>query len=101
MTMKGIHLQIRNVKEGDYAPVIGVINDCWGRNMADILPKLFFQHFQDTSFVVEENDRIAALDSKESIRAWKENGRHGVAQRLGHGQWCEGFATRVQGGEGV
>jgi len=29
--------------------------------MADILPKLFFQHFQDTSFVVVDNEQIVAF----------------------------------------
>jgi GNAT superfamily N-acetyltransferase len=29
--------------------------------MADMLPKLFFQHFQDTSFVVEHDDQIVAF----------------------------------------
>lgn len=57
-----IHLQIRNVKEEDYAPIISVIDNWWGgRQMADMLPKLFFQHFQETSFVVEEDDQIVAF----------------------------------------
>lgn len=29
--------------------------------MADMLPKLFFQHFQDTSFVVVESEQIVAF----------------------------------------
>lgn len=45
---------IRNVEPKDYAPVISVIDDWWGgRHMADMLPKLFFVHFRDTSFVAE------------------------------------------------
>ncbi|MCH5584169.1 GNAT family N-acetyltransferase [Shimazuella sp. AN120528] len=50
---------IRTVESNDYNPVISVINDWWdGRHMADMLPKLFFDHFQDTSFVVVENGEL-------------------------------------------
>ncbi|GIM47283.1 hypothetical protein DNHGIG_28320 [Collibacillus ludicampi] len=50
---------LRHVREFDYVPVISMIDD-WrgGRHMADMLPKLFFQHFQDTSFVAERDDQI-------------------------------------------
>lgn len=55
-------MQIRKIGEQDYAPIIKVIDEWWGgRHMADMLPKLFFQHFQDTSFVVEEDDHIVAF----------------------------------------
>lgn len=52
-------MQLRNTRETDYHPIINVINDWWGgRQMADMLPRLFFVHFQDTSFILEENDTI-------------------------------------------
>ena len=55
-------MELRNICEEDYASIISVIDDWWGgRHMADMLPKLFFQHFQDTSFAVEEDDRIIAF----------------------------------------
>ncbi|MHB1955948.1 antibiotic biosynthesis monooxygenase family protein [Alicyclobacillus sp. ALC3] len=38
---------------------------------------------------------VSYWDSEESIRAWKENGRHRVAQKLGREKWYERFATRV------
>jgi ribosomal protein S18 acetylase RimI-like enzyme len=45
---------IRHVEADDYAPIIAVINDWWGgRAMSDMLPKLFFVHFRDTSFIAE------------------------------------------------
>lgn len=54
--------QIRNAKEQDYAKIITVINDWWGgRQMSDMLPKLFFVHFQPTSFVVEAEGEIIAF----------------------------------------
>lgn len=52
-------VEFRNAGEDDYGPIISVIDDWWdGRNMADMLPRLFFQHFQDTSFVATEGERI-------------------------------------------
>ncbi|USG68317.1 GNAT family N-acetyltransferase [Brevibacillus ruminantium] len=52
-------MNIRHVRESDYVPVISVINDWWGgRQMADMLPKLFFQHFQDTSLVMEKEGEL-------------------------------------------
>jgi GNAT superfamily N-acetyltransferase len=49
-------LQIRNVEPSDYLPIISVIDSWWGgRHMADMLPKLFFVHFRDTSFIAEED----------------------------------------------
>lgn len=54
--------QIRNANEQDYAKIITVINDWWGgRQMSDMLPKLFFVHFQPTSFVVEAEGEIIAF----------------------------------------
>jgi ribosomal protein S18 acetylase RimI-like enzyme len=53
---------IRNAEPADYASVIGVIDDWWGgRAMAAMLPKLFFVHFRDTSFVAEEDGRVVAF----------------------------------------
>jgi ribosomal protein S18 acetylase RimI-like enzyme len=50
---------IRHAEPGDYAAVIGVVDEWWGgRAMAAMLPKLFFVHFRDTSFVAEESGRV-------------------------------------------
>jgi len=52
-------MNVRHVLESDYIQVISVIDDWWdGRHMVDMLPKLFFQHFQDTSFVAEQDGQI-------------------------------------------
>ncbi|CAH8717430.1 GNAT family N-acetyltransferase [Paenibacillus thiaminolyticus] len=52
-------MNIRTVKESDYAEVIAVLNDWWGgRPMSDMLPKLFFVHFQPTSFIAEQDGAI-------------------------------------------
>lgn len=53
---------IRHAEPADYGSVIGVIDDWWGgRPMAAMLPKLFFIHFRDTSFVAEEDGRIVGF----------------------------------------
>ncbi|MBN3526736.1 GNAT family N-acetyltransferase [Paenibacillus apiarius] len=52
-------MNIRNVKASDYKMIIPVINEWWnGRQMADMLPKLFFDYFQNTSYIVEENEKV-------------------------------------------
>ena len=54
---------LRYLEALDYKPMIAVVNDWWGgRKMADMLPKLFFTHFSQTSFVAEQGDgRIGFL----------------------------------------
>lgn len=53
---------LRNVFPADYATIILVLDDWWGgRKMSLMLPRLFFEHFRETSFVIEEDGRIAAF----------------------------------------
>ena len=53
---------IRHAEPADYGRVIGVIDEWWGgRQMAAMLPKLFFVHFRDTSFVAEEDGELAGF----------------------------------------
>jgi ribosomal protein S18 acetylase RimI-like enzyme len=53
---------IRHADPADYGRVNGVIDEWWGgRQMAAMLPKLFFVHFRDTSFVAEEDGALAAF----------------------------------------
>ena len=53
---------IRHAEPGDYGCVITVIDEWWGgRRMAPMLPKLFFVHFHDTSFVAEDGDDLAGF----------------------------------------
>ena len=55
-------VQIRHAEPRDYASVIGVVDEWWGgRAMAAMLPKLFFVHFHDTSFVAEDGGRVVAF----------------------------------------
>jgi predicted GNAT superfamily acetyltransferase len=53
---------IRHAEPADYGPVIEVIDGWWGgREMAAMLPKLFFVHFRDTSFIAEEDGELAGF----------------------------------------
>lgn len=48
-------MQIRSLTPDDYAPLIAVVDAWWGRPVAPMLPKLFFVHFHQTSFVAENH----------------------------------------------
>ena len=53
--------QIRHAHPADYGRVIQHVNAWWGgRDMAPMLPKLFFLHFEGTSFVAENDDGTLA-----------------------------------------
>lgn len=48
-------VEIRHARPSDYGRIIGRVNVWWaGREMAPMLPKLFFIHFEGTSFVAED-----------------------------------------------
>ncbi len=50
-------IEIRHAQPSDYGRVIGRVNAWWGgRDMAPMLPKLFFVHFEGTSFVADGDD---------------------------------------------
>jgi ribosomal protein S18 acetylase RimI-like enzyme len=54
---------IRHAEPSDYSRVIAVVDEWWGggRAMAQMLPKLFFVHFRDTSFVAENDGELAGF----------------------------------------
>lgn len=53
---------LRALREDDYPAIIGVLDAWWGgRQMSDLLPRLFFQHFCDTSLAVEQDGRVVAF----------------------------------------
>ena len=50
-------MEIRHANPSDYGRVIQHVNAWWGgREMAPMLPKLFFLHFEGTSFVAEDDE---------------------------------------------
>jgi ribosomal protein S18 acetylase RimI-like enzyme len=55
-------MDLRHAEPADYGRVNEVIDRWWGgREMAAMLPKLFFVHFRDTSFVAEANGELAGF----------------------------------------
>ena len=55
-------MEIRQLRPSDHLTVISVIDDWWGgRQMADMLPRLFFDHFADTCFAAERDGELAGF----------------------------------------
>lgn len=55
-------ISLRSIRESDHDDVIAVLREWWGgRDMSWLLPRLFFQHFGDTSFAVEEDGRLVGF----------------------------------------
>jgi predicted GNAT superfamily acetyltransferase len=53
---------VRAIREADHQKITSVVNEWWeGRDMAWLLPRLFFKHFGDTSFAVEEDGELVAF----------------------------------------
>ncbi|WP_082232867.1 GNAT family N-acetyltransferase [Halobacillus massiliensis] len=49
-------MNIRYIKSSDYYILSPIINEWWGgRQVSGLLPKLFFDHFQNSSFIIEQN----------------------------------------------
>ncbi|HXV56283.1 MAG TPA: GNAT family N-acetyltransferase [Gaiellaceae bacterium] len=55
-------LAIRNADPADHGRVVAVLDEWWGgRRMRDMLPRLFFLHFRETSFVAERDGELAGF----------------------------------------
>ncbi|MEN0642951.1 GNAT family N-acetyltransferase [Alkalicoccobacillus gibsonii] len=55
-------MEIRTLQISDQQPIISVLNEWWGgREMAHMLPALFFHHFNQTSFISEENGEMVGF----------------------------------------
>src|SRR5437899_141785 len=58
---RAMAVAIRHVQPSDYGRVIQHVNEWWGgRDMAPMLPRLFFIHFESTSFVADRDDGTLA-----------------------------------------
>jgi GNAT superfamily N-acetyltransferase len=52
-------MALRHLETSDYLPILRVANEWWaGRPVAGILQRVFFEHFQPTSFVVEQDGTL-------------------------------------------
>lgn len=55
-------MELRSINTDDYFKVIKVIDEWWGgRKMTHLLPRLFFEHFQSTSFILKIDDELAGF----------------------------------------
>jgi pimeloyl-ACP methyl ester carboxylesterase/ribosomal protein S18 acetylase RimI-like enzyme len=53
---------LRPPTESDHPRVLAILSDWWGgRDLSHLLPRLYFQHFNDTSFIVEKDGALAAF----------------------------------------
>jgi ribosomal protein S18 acetylase RimI-like enzyme len=53
---------IRHLELEDYERVTAVVDDWWGgRPMRAMLPRLFFEHFNFTSFAIDDQDKLQAF----------------------------------------
>ncbi len=53
---------LRAMESRDYDRLIGTMDDWWGgRRVHDKLPRLFVEHFRDTSLVIEEEGAIVGF----------------------------------------
>jgi GrpB-like predicted nucleotidyltransferase (UPF0157 family)/predicted GNAT superfamily acetyltransferase len=53
---------IRKLRPADYPVVLSVLDTWWGgRHMADMLPRLFFEHFTHTSFAAERDGELSGF----------------------------------------
>ncbi len=98
-------MRLRQAEESDYPGIIAVLDDWWNeRKMTDMLPRLFFKHFRDTSFVAEEAGSVAGFlvgfvsrtDPRQAyahfLGVHPEHRRQGVARAL-YGRFFETVAA--------
>ena len=53
---------IRNSIPSDHPRIIKVMEDWWdGRELSHMLPRVFLEHFCDTSFVIEKDNALVAF----------------------------------------
>jgi predicted GNAT superfamily acetyltransferase len=48
-------ISLRTARAADYDGIIAVVDDWWGRPVRAALPRLFLDHFHDTSFIAERS----------------------------------------------
>lgn len=57
--MKKNDITIRNANPSDHDKIISALQDWWGgRDLTAMLPRLFLNHFNNTSLIVENKDQM-------------------------------------------
>lgn len=54
-------VSFRRPTEADYLGIVRVVDDWWGRSLSGLLPRLWLQHFTGTSWLAEQDGRIAGF----------------------------------------
>ncbi|MDA2809582.1 GNAT family N-acetyltransferase [Nocardiopsis sp. RSe5-2] len=54
-------IRIRAARPSDHARILAVCDDWWGRPVADLLPRLFLDHFHATSLTAEAGEELAGF----------------------------------------
>lgn len=49
---------IRAAQPDDYSAIVSVVDEWWGRPMARMLPRLFLDHFHETSLIATDDGRL-------------------------------------------
>jgi predicted GNAT superfamily acetyltransferase len=52
---------VRNARPDDYDTIAAVVDAWWGRPILVVLPRLFLDHFHDTSLVAERDGDLAGF----------------------------------------
>ena len=53
---------MRQLQESDYPVIVSKLDEWWGgRSMTGLLPRLFFQHFNDSSWVIEDHGEVVGF----------------------------------------
>jgi len=54
-------IRVRAADPADYDRIVAVVDEWWGRPVGHALPRLFLDHFHDTSFVAEADADLAGF----------------------------------------
>ncbi|OLT25864.1 GNAT family N-acetyltransferase [Nocardiopsis sp. CNR-923] len=54
-------VSIRTARPSDHLRIIGVCDAWWGRPIADVLPRLFLDHFHTSSLTAEVGEELAGF----------------------------------------
>ena len=98
-------MNIRHLEYADFDAISPVVDEWWGgRAVRGLLPRLFFEHFQPTSFVIEEEQELVGFlvgfhsQSDSAVGYVHFIGVHPKARAKGYGRLLcqEFFATALR-----
>jgi heme-degrading monooxygenase HmoA len=84
-----------------YAVIFTSLRTAVDEGYGDMADKMVALAAQQPGFLGVESARegvgitVSYWKDLESIRAWKANAEHQIAQKLGHEKWYAGFKTRI------